>query len=100
VYIGDSVAFRVIAFESNGKTYAFAPFSIYTPEFLQDTRDIREGRTFPQGGRDALVMPRVLGPDTAAAMLRAERAGTTTIIGEIGERRDTATLVVLPRRTQ
>lgn len=96
VRTGDSVAFRVIAYDSSGTTYSFAPFTLYTPEFIQDVTDFQAGRMFPQGGRQSLSDRRIRETDTMPGSFRFVRSGVTAIIGRIGERMDTAPVVVLP----
>jgi hypothetical protein len=96
VRMGDSVAFRVIAYDSSGATYSFAPFTLYTPEFIQDVTDFKAGRMFPQGGRQSLSDRRIRETDTMPGSFVFVRSGVTAIIGRIGERMDTARVVVLP----
>ena len=84
VQVGDSVTYRVVALDAEGRELPPMPFSLYTPEF---------GR--PGSGDRPLVdkysFQEVIEPST----FRAVRSGRTVITGRIGDRRVTAVLTIL-----
>jgi hypothetical protein len=93
VYVGDSVSFRVVAYDSSGKSLPIVPFWLITEEFR-----LRMSPEFSSRGAAAeLTQGGAYQNVTVPGYFRGERAGRTTITGQIGERRVQATLIILPK---
>ena len=84
VRVGDSVTFRVVAYDAGGRELPTVPFSIYTPEFNR-----------PGSGERPLVDKWSYQHTTAPAVFRAQRVGETILTGVIGKQSVTALLTVV-----
>jgi hypothetical protein len=84
VRVGDSVTFRVVAYDASGRELPTVPYSIYTPEFNR-----------PSSGERPLVDKWSYQHTTAPAVFRAQRVGETILTGVIGKQSVTALLAVV-----
>jgi hypothetical protein len=95
VQVGDSVGFMIAALDSLGGQLPSVPYWLYTPEWQNIGSSDTAGKTIPP----RLTTEHAFQNVTTPSVFHMERAGTTVLIGRIGDRRLTATLVVLPAAT-
>lgn len=90
--VGDSVTFMITALDSLGSQLPSVPYWLYTPEWQSLGSSDTAGRTIPP----RLTTEHAFQNVTTPSAFHMEKAGTTLLIGSIGDRRLTAILVVLP----
>jgi hypothetical protein len=92
VRVGDSVSFMMIALDSVGGQLPIVPYWLYTPEWRSRWPRDTTGKPVPP----RLTTEHAFQHVTTPSVFHVEKPGRTLLIGQIGDRRDTATLVVLP----
>lgn len=92
VRVGDSVSVMMVARDSVGGPLPIVPYWLYTPEWRSQGAKDTTGQAVPPRLTAEWAFQYV----TTPSVFHVEKAGTTLLIGQIGTKRDTATLVVLP----
>lgn len=90
--VGDSVSVVVVAFDSLGRQLPTVPYWIFTPEWQSRRSTDTVGQAIPP----RLTTEHVFANVTTPSVFHLEQAGTTTLIGRLGEKRLIVTLVVQP----
>jgi hypothetical protein len=95
VRVGDSVSFMVVAMDSLGGELPIVPYWLYTPEWRSRGAGDTAGQSIPP----RLTAEHAFQNVTTPSVFHMETAGTTSLIGQLGDRRLSATVVVLPADT-
>lgn len=95
VRVGDSVSFMVVAMDSLGGELPIVPYWLYTPEWRSRGAGDTAGQSIPP----RLTTEHAFQNVTTPSVFHMEKTGTTSLIGQLGDRRLSATVVVLPADT-
>lgn len=95
VQVGDKVPFIVVALDSLGVRLPAVPYWLYTPAWARFGSPDAATKPIPP----QLTTESAFQYVTAPSVFHMEKAGITILNGRIGDRRVTATLVVLPAGT-
>lgn len=82
----------MVALDSLGQRMPVVPYWLYTPEWRSRWPKDTTGKPVPP----RLTTEHAFQHVTTPSVFHMEKPGIALLIGQIGDRRDTATLVVLP----